>query len=209
MTQFQSSIQAFLDAAASNSPTPGGGSVAALVAALGASMTSMVASLTTGKRFAEDETMMNDLANEMRAAISGFERLMEEDMASFQTYMDAFRMPKESDEQKRERQQALQQATVDATRVPMALAGTCSRLLDKSAQIVDRANKNVISDLAIAAILLEAAAQSALITVDINLGSLKDESLRSELTTERQRLAKTVTEIKNAVVDGVSTRMNG
>jgi formiminotetrahydrofolate cyclodeaminase len=209
MTTFDSSIRQFLSTAASSSPTPGGGSVAALVAALGASMTSMVANLTQGSKFADVEHDMIAVATQMADTIDQAEALLEADMQSFERYMSALRLPKETDEQKTARQAALLEASIAATEVPLQLARLCLDALHLSQRIVQSANKNVISDLGIAALLLESAGQSALLTVDMNLPSLQDLERKAAFQNERDRLHDQLVDTRNAVVTRVRERLLG
>lgn len=207
MTAFDQTIRSFVTAAASDSPTPGGGSVAALVAALGASMTSMVANLTQGAKFAEYEETMNTAVSQMAAAIEQFETLLEQDMESFDRYMQALKLPKDTDEQKAARSEALRQAGLHATEVPLQLAKLCRDSLNASQVIAETANKNVISDLGIAAFLLESAAQSALLTVDMNLAGMKNAEQRAAFETERNAIAQEIVTVKDAVTDIVRRRL--
>ncbi|KEO83933.1 cyclodeaminase/cyclohydrolase family protein [Tumebacillus flagellatus] len=206
-TTFDQPIRTFLTAAASNSHTPGGGSVAALAAALGASMTSMVANLTQGAKFAELEPAMQTVASQMSANIRECDELLEADMKSFDTYMSALKLPKDTEEQKASRSQALQAAAISATEVPLRLAELCRDALQTSQSIAETANKNVISDLGVAAFLLEAAAQSALLTVDINLPGLKDLDQKASFTAARNRIESDVTALRLSVVTAVRARL--
>ncbi|MBL0386505.1 cyclodeaminase/cyclohydrolase family protein [Tumebacillus sp. ITR2] len=204
---FDQPIRTFLTAAASNSHTPGGGSVAALAAALGASMTSMVANLTQGAKFAELEADMQKIASEMAANIRECDELLESDMQSFDAYMIALKLPKDTEEQKASRSLALQSAAISATAVPLRLAELCRDALVTSQSIAEIANKNVISDLGVAALLLEAAAQSALLTVDINLPGLKDLERKSQFTATRNQIEQDVVSLRQSVVTAVRGRL--
>jgi methenyltetrahydrofolate cyclohydrolase len=207
MSAFDQSIRSFLTAAASDSPTPGGGSVAALVAALGASMTSMVANLTQGAKFAEVEAEMQDAAAQMKDLILKAETMLEQDMASFDRYMSALKLPKETDEQKAARSAALKEATVQATIVPRDLARACHDVLVLSLQIAEKANKNVISDLGIAALLAEAAGQSAILTMDINLPGIKHAETKDAFVQDREFLLADNARLKDEIVAVVRRRL--
>jgi formiminotetrahydrofolate cyclodeaminase len=207
MTTFDQSIRSFLTSAASDSSTPGGGSVAALVAALGASMTSMVANLTQGAKFAEVAAEMTDAAAQMKALIAEAETLLEQDMASFDRYMSALKLPKETDEQKVARSAALQEATVQATIVPRDLARACHQVLTLSLQIAEKANKNVISDLGIAALLAEAAGQSAILTMDINLPGIKNAEVKEAFLNDREFLLAENARLKDEIIAVVRRRL--
>ncbi|MGZ4106827.1 MAG: cyclodeaminase/cyclohydrolase family protein, partial [Tumebacillaceae bacterium] len=205
---FDQTIRTFVTAAASKSPTPGGGSIAALVTALGASMTSMVGNLTRGAKFAEVEAEMSAVVEQMLATIKQSEELLEADMASFDGYMAALKLPKDTDEQKQARSAALQTAATESTEVPLRLAALCRDALRHTQTIAETANKNVISDLGIAALLLEAAAQSALLTVDMNLPGLKNVEARTAFETERHAIAEEAVAIKDSVVITVRQRLS-
>jgi formiminotetrahydrofolate cyclodeaminase len=207
LTTFDQPIRSFLTAAASNSHTPGGGSIAALAAALGASMTSMVANLTQGAKFADLEADMQRVADEMAANIRECDELLEADMQSFDTYMNALKLPKDTDEQKAARSQALQSAGIAATQVPLRLAELCRDAMVTSKTIAETANKNVISDLGVAALLLEAAAQSALLTVDINLPGLKDLDRKNQFTATRDGIEADITALRHSIVATVRGRL--
>lgn len=174
---WEQSIRSFVAQAGSAEPTPGGGSVAALVAALGAAMTSMVGRLSQGDKFAAIRPQVEETLAEMNRLNAECETLMHADIASFDRYMDALRLPKATDEEKARRRSALREAALQAIAVPMRLMAQCREGLTYTLRIAEGANKNVLSDLAIAAILLEAAARSALLTAEINFGALGDPSL--------------------------------
>lgn len=180
MVSWDDSIRDFIRQAASSSPTPGGGSVAAIVAALGAAMTSMVGRLSQGDKFDPIRQQVADVLEHMSALSSEFERLLHDDIVCFDRYMDALKLPKETDEEKHARKSALHEAAIHAIEVPIRLMEACNRGLDYAAGIAEESNKNVLSDLGIGALLFDAAAQSALLTVEINLASLKDESLKRQ-----------------------------
>jgi len=200
MRIFDTPIRQFLNEAGSDSPTPGGGSIAALSAALGASMGSMVANLTRGAKFEAVKDEMEDLVQTMTSAIDHFESFLEQDMESFQTYMRALGMPKNTDEEKQARSSALQEAAVFAASVPLRLMRRSLDVMTAAAEVTTKVNKNVISDLAIAVITLEAAVQSAWITVEINLGSIKDDERRRVLEAEGRSVLAKAEDVKRDVL---------
>jgi len=180
MSMYDQTLRGFLKEAASKAPTPGGGSVAAVAAALGASMGSMVARLTQGPRFAAVQAEMTDLAERMERAIAELEHVLQQDIDAFGQYMAALGLPKASEEEKALRSKAMEAAAERSAEVPLGLMRQCSELMQSLADILDKANKNVISDLAIAMLMLEAAVQSAWITVEINLSGIKAEGVAEE-----------------------------
>ena len=176
MSVYDQSIREFLAEASSASPVPGGGSIAALAAALGASMGSMTARLTTGAKFKEQEAAMLENAELFRQAIERFEALQEKDMASFNRFMKALKLPAATPEEKERRSLAIREASVYAADVPLELMEACLAVMRRLAVLAPEVNKNVVSDLGIAVLMLEAAVQSAWITVEINLNTMSGDN---------------------------------
>lgn len=200
---FDRTIRSFLEEAGSATPTPGGGSVAALVGALAAAMVSMAARFTQGAKFAEAEPAMREAAARLQNWTRDCEDLLQADIASFDRYMAALKLPKATDEEKHTRSQALQEAAMQAIEVPLALMRVCRDALQLTADIADGANPNVISDLGIGALLFEASARSSYLTVEINLASLKDEEEARRLDARASELLRTCAELKERAVGSV------
>lgn len=182
-------VNEFIDDLASNSPAPGGGSVAALCGSLGAALTSMVFNLTIGKkaylalgdeeRASVDEGLVK--ANELK---DEFLKLMNEDTEAFNKLMAAFKMPKETEEEKAIRSEAIQIAYKDATNVPLEVARRAYDIYEIIEIAIDHGNKNAISDAGVAALLAQATIEGAIMNVKINLGSIKDEEFTSGIREE-------------------------
>jgi formiminotetrahydrofolate cyclodeaminase len=161
----------FLSELSSDAPTPGGGSVAALSGALGAALSSMVANLTIGKK------KYADVEDEIRAVLAKTEglrleltELMAEDAAAFDKVMDAMKLPKETDEEKAARTEAMQAALVDAAMVPLAVMEKCVEVIGLAKVAAEKGNKNAVSDAGVAALMGRAGAHAAKLNVMINLG---------------------------------------
>lgn len=197
---FDESLRSFLQQAGSANPTPGGGSVAALITALGASMTSMVSNLSQGEKFAHIQLQITDTLEKMNSLTVACEQLLVDDMACFNTYMEALKLPKNTDEEKRIRMNAIHEATIQAIHVPLRLIEVCKEGMLYTHSISESANKNVISDLGIGAILFEAAAQSASLTVEINLAGLKDLQLKKQYSETLFTLITEIEELKDNVL---------
>lgn len=204
---WDSSIRDFLRQAGSSSPTPGGGSVAALVAALGASMTAMVGNLSQGEKFASFQAEINETLTEMNRLSSTSEELLHADIESFNAYMAALKLPKATEEEKALRKLALEEATVHAIDVPLRLMKLCLDGLRSTAAIAGSANKHVISDLGIGAILFEAAARSALLTVEINISSISDAALKSHYADRAAAVMEEIEDRGKAVLLAARRRM--
>jgi len=169
------SLTGFLDALASERPTPGGGGAAAVIGATGAALVSMVCNLTAGKSaYADVEPEVRALLEDAEELRRRLLRLADEDVAAFQGVMASYRLPRASDEEKQARGAAIQEALRRATETPLACAEACSRLLRLSYAIAQKGNRNVISDAGVAALAVAAALRSAALNVYVNTGAIRD-----------------------------------
>jgi glutamate formiminotransferase/formiminotetrahydrofolate cyclodeaminase len=201
-------IKTFLDSLASESATPGGGSVAALTGAMSAALISMVSNLTVGKekyRHLEDDIKL--LLKKSESLRAKFEELMEKDVEVFNQFMAIMKLPRNNEEEKRERNQKMQIALIEAAKVPLEVARKSKELIDICQEIADKGNKNAISDAGVAVILAEAAFDSAIINVQINLNMIKDEKIKNSLTEEIENLNASVKGEKDKVLEKVLARM--
>ena len=185
----QASLQQFLDALASDTPTPGGGTGAAVSGALGAALVAMLARLTLGrKRYAEHEALMEAIADEADTARMTLLRLGEEDAAAYDSVGAAFKLPKGSDEEKQARRAAIQNALKGACDVPLRVMEQCVEVIALAKNAVPRGNKNAISDGAAGAELARAGLKIAAYNVKINLASIKDETYASAARTRMDEM---------------------
>jgi len=178
-------IKGFLSETASSSPAPGGGSIAALSGALGTALSSMVCNLTIGKE------KYKDVEKEIKEVLSKSEKLrkeltilIDEDTEAFNDVIKAFKMPKENDEQKEKRSNAIQQGYKTAAAVPLKTAETCEQILDIAKILAEIGNQNSITDAAVSALMAKAGVESAILNVRINLGSIKDEAFVEKISKE-------------------------
>ena len=172
----------FLDELASNSPTPGGGSVAALAGALGAALISMVGNLTVGKKKYEDvEEDIKKIISSSEKLRYELSQLIEEDVKVFNNFMATYKMPKETEDEKKVRTEKIQEALIKAAKVPLRVAYKCLDILNLSKEVAEKGNANVASDAGVAVLMAEAALESAILNVKINLRMIKDEKVRTEL----------------------------
>jgi len=177
------SIVDFLAATASSEPVPGGGSIAALSGSLAAALGEMVGRLTTGKeKYVAVEEEMLGLMEAFKAHQTAFVDFIDEDAASFDGVMQAFKMPKASEEEKKARSEAIQLGMKTAAAVPMAVATRCLEMMSPIDAIVTRGNANAVTDGAVAAMMCRTAGLSALLNVRINLAAIKDEDFVSSMT---------------------------
>ena len=164
----------FLDAVAANSPTPGGGSVAALAGALAAALTAMVGRLTVGKRRYDDvkAEVSNAIvaAEQLRAALTA---RMEADAAAFDAVMAAYKLPKDTEAAQAARSRAIQQATIVAAEVPLATARDALNVMELALTVVQKGNVNAVTDAATSTWMAMAAIQGAALNVRINATSIE------------------------------------
>jgi len=175
-------LQEYFDELSSNSPTPGGGNVAALCGALSSSLGIMVCNLTIGKKkYADVEQEMIGLKEKLVTIQKIFIELGQKDNASFDKVMDAFKLPKETEQEKDSRSKAIEDATIGATTAPMEVIQTSKAFLPILEIIIDKGNKNSISDAGVAAALVRTAANGAYLNVLINCSSLINQTFANEL----------------------------
>lgn len=191
----------FIDALASPTPTPGGGSAAAYVAALGAALAEMVAGLTLGKKkYALVEEEMRAILAEAATLRQELSRAVAEDAAAFEAVMAAFKLPKETPEQEATRLAAIESATLNAARVPLENARRAVRVIELCARLAEVGNLNAISDAASGAAMARAALTSAGYNVRINLLDLQKkesgEAMLFELEAIEERAAKLESQIR-------------
>ena len=175
----------WLEQLGSAAPTPGGGAAAALAAATGAALVEMVVNLTVGKSaYAEHEPHVQPIGEQARALRRRALDLIDADAAAFDRVMAAYGLPRDSDGQKAARTAAIQAATADAARPPLEIAEVAARIIELAAALPGRSNRNVLSDVGVAASLAGSALESAAVNVEVNLAALKDAGVREGLRKE-------------------------
>ncbi|MBX4263049.1 cyclodeaminase/cyclohydrolase family protein [Clostridium estertheticum] len=169
------SVREFIDQTSQNCPVPGGGSIAALSGASAAALVSMVASLTIGKKGYEDsEVTMKEVYEQANKYKEKFIEYIDADSESFHGVMDAFKLPKNNDEEKATRKEIIQNALKHASETPYQIAENAYRLMEYSEIAVEHGNKNAVTDAAVSAMMARSAVLSALYNVKINLASIND-----------------------------------
>jgi len=205
--------QAFRDfraSLASDAPTPGGGTASAAAGAMGASLLSMVLALTLSKeKFASVAGELRPIAAESDRAGERLEQLMNEDAASFDAMVAARKLPKETDEEKNARASAVEQAARHAAEVPMETARCAATLLSRVPLVAEKGNPNAASDAGVAALLLAAAAEGALLNVGINLGSIKDPAVVQAMEKETAKISGDVERYRAQVIALVRKSFSG
>ena len=186
------SIKSFLDNVASGEPAPGGGSVSALCGSLSAALAEMVARLTMGK--VKNDKAIEKKMSEILETASKLRKVFAEDIdrdsAAYVAVMKAYKMPKETDREKKERQNAVQEALKEAARVPLEVAEMGMLALSLAETLVKEGNQNAITDAAVAALIARSAIIGALYNVRINLLSIKDATFRDRVKHEAERIER-------------------
>jgi len=183
-------LRQFCNETLSDSPAPGGGSVAALMGALGVSLGGMVANLSAGKRGWDDKLgYFSDWAVKAQQLKDELLFLVDEDTAAFKKVMDAFALPKDSAEEKAARSAAIQLANKYAAEIPLRVMETASKSYQILAEMAEKGNPASISDVGVGLLALRACISGAALNVRINLTGLKDEKLKSALQEKVRRIS--------------------
>lgn len=191
----------FLAELASKAPTPGGGAASALCGATAAALSSMLANLTAGKAgSAENEQKTIQIIEAAGKLKEELLQLADDDAAVFSQFMSAYKLPKNTDDEKSARAQAIQEAAIAAAEVPVQIAGKCMDVLKLARQIIAFGNRNAISDGTVSALMARAALRSALYNVKINLALIKDETYVEEMCAKIQMLDAKALELEAFVL---------
>lgn len=201
------SVNQFLDELSSDAPSPGGGSTAALVAALAGSLNSMVYSLTVGKKSFEalsheEKEKLLTFKEECNKFIKECQSFMEKDREDFITLMASYKLPKETEDEKAERSKVINENTINAMNTPLDIAKKALGFYENITFAVKYGNKNLASDAGVAAILLNSAIESAIMNVRVNLNFLRKEDFFNEVENKCQEIiSKSVLEKEKLVKD--------
>ncbi len=191
------SIDAFNRELGSNSPAPGGGSVAALSGALGAQLVAMVCNLSIGKKGYEEHTSeLNEVLGEAESLAASLQQRIDLDTEAFNGVMAAFKMPKESEEEIAARRAAIQAGYKEAVQSPLGIANECLAVMKLTERLPGKSNANALSDLGVASQQAYAGLEGAVMNVRINLPSIKDESF----------IRGTAATVEGLLADGASSR---
>ncbi|WP_031514859.1 cyclodeaminase/cyclohydrolase family protein [Desulfofalx alkaliphila] len=205
---FDKSVRDFLNVTASDAPTPGGGSVAALCGAQAAALVQMVGRLTVGKqKYRQVEEEVKQLIDKGNRLMEKLKRLALDDMAHFDAFMEVLRLPKENEEQQKYRKERMQGALINATGTPLAIAAAGVEVLSLACRLAEIGTKLAVSDTGVAAHLAEAAVQSALITAESNIGGIEDRAFVEQFKAEKARLSDQAAHLKEKTLEFMNRRM--
>ena len=199
-------ISEFIDLLGSNAPAPGGGSAAALSAAMGAALTNMVCALTTGKKkYAEHEALVREISDEIKTITAHLQENIDRDTEAYNGVSAVFAMPKDTDEEKAARSQAMQNALKHAALVPFEVMGLCHDALILTKRAVGHSNPNAASDLGVAALTLCAGLKGAWFNVLINLSGIKDRDFVNRYKGQGQAVVEAAEEIADYITTEITS----
>ena len=195
-------ISEYIEVLSSEAPAPGGGAVAALTAAQGAALIMMVANLTIGKKkYAEYEELNIGARDEARTYLEQLMKGVDEDKEAFEQVSKSYSMAKQTDSEKAARREAIAIASVGAADAPLKLmrAGVCALRL--AADMIGKSNANLVSDLYVAALNLNAGVQAASYNVAANIPYIADRELAASWGAEAGELAGAAAELAGQILD--------
>jgi formiminotetrahydrofolate cyclodeaminase len=204
----QRPVETFLDELASAAPTPGGGSAAAIIGAMGAALLSMVCNVTLGKKGQEavepDMKAVRDESERLRARLTA---MVAEDIAAFDGLMAAYRLPKTNDEEKSRRAETIQANLRAATETPLACARACAQVVALARRAAEKGFAGVISDAGVGVLAANSALRGAALNVYINAPSLTDRAYATAAATEVETLIERCARESEAVFELVRSRL--
>jgi formiminotetrahydrofolate cyclodeaminase len=198
-------LEGFLEALGSDTPTPGGGTAAAVAGAMGASLVAMLARLTIGREaYRSAWPLMTAVADEAASVGRALLELAEEDARAYDAVSAAYRMPKGTDAEQAARTAAIQAALKGATEAPLRVMERCAEVIGLAKNAVSSGNKNALSDGAAGAELARSALKVASYNVRINLASVKDEAFAKEVRARMDEILYMATR----VAQGIESQVN-
>jgi glutamate formiminotransferase/formiminotetrahydrofolate cyclodeaminase len=195
-------VEAFVDEVASDSPAPGGGSVAALAGSLGAALATMVCNLTVGKKGYEAAwSELSAAAMKGQAVKDALVRAVDDDTSAFNDLMEALKLPKATEEQKSARERAMQEGYKKAALVPLETAKTCLAALELCIVAAKKGNANSATDAGVGALMTRAGVESAALNVLVNLGSIADAPFVADMKAKALSLVEEADRLRDRALD--------
>jgi len=201
-------LSELLKEVAADSPAPGGGSVSAIIGAFSASLGEMVCRLTVGKKKYEQVwAEMENIANELARLRSELEVMIDADTEAFNDLMTAYKLPKETEEEKSIRKDAIAHATVKATQIPLRTMELSLLVLRLLPSVAEKGNQSSISDAGVSALASLNAVKGAFLNVLINLPGIENPSLAEEIRTKSEAILRESESLCNQVMDYVNSKL--
>ncbi len=202
------SLADFADETASESPAPGGGSIAAYMGTLGAALATMVANLSAHKRGWDSRwEEFSNWAEKGKAFQVQLIKLVDEDTNAFNKIMDAYNLPKKTEEEKAARSQAIQEATRFATEVPFKTLQLCYECMSVAKAMAECGNPNSVTDAGVGALAARAGVRGALLNVKINAAGLEDKEFAGQIIQEGENIAQKAFILENEIINIVHSKM--
>ena len=203
-------LKGFADETASESPAPGGGSISAYMGALGAALGTMVANLSAHKRGWDDRWKeFSEWAEKGQGIMKELVGLVDEDTAAFDRIMAAFGLPKGTDEEKAARAEAIEEATLYASQVPLRTMKASFKVFEVARAMATEGNPNSVSDAGVGALAARSAVLGACLNVKINALGLKDKEKAATMIAEAEGIAAKAVEEEKEILDIVNSKING
>jgi len=201
-------LRDFANELSTDSPAPGGGSVAALAGALGSALTSMVANLTVGKKEYQDNwDEMKDVAVKAQKLKDELLRSIDRDTEAFNNLMNAFRLPNKTGEQIAEKDRAIEAATKQACLIPLDVMKNSLEVLKLAHAVAERGNENAASDAGVASLMARSAVEGAGLNVKINLPGIKDAEFKENMKTEVSNLIAEANDLQKKIIETVEHKI--
>jgi formiminotetrahydrofolate cyclodeaminase len=202
-------VKEFLLVTAGDDPVPGGGSISALCGALSAALGQMVTNLTIGrKKYADQEENMKEMAVVFKSCLDEFTKDIDKDSDAYDAVFSAYKLPKETENEKAVRTQKIQEATKIAAEVPLQVAQKAYKMMDYVSRVAKTGNQNAVTDACVAMMCARTAVLGALLNVRINLSSIQDSEYVDRLRKEADFLEEQAIEKEQQLLTWLHTVLN-
>lgn len=204
-----SSLNGFAERVASDSPTPGGGSVSALASALGCALTEMVSRISLKKQ--EDDELQEAMRHVLERSAALRNRLMqliEEDAKAYQAVLDALSLPKETSDEKVMRKEALQEANIGAAKPPLEVERLSLEVLEIAKAVAEKGSRSACTDAGVAALIAYAGLHGGYLNVRVNLSSIRDEDVKTSMEDEAREALEKGRGLIESVLATVDSRLS-
>lgn len=205
-------VKDFVNEVDSKSPAPGGGSVSALASSMGIALTRMVGHLTVGKKkFRELDEEIKQEVNDVLETFTSYKEemvtLIDKDTDAFNLIMAAFKLPKETEEEKAVRAQKIEEGTLEAIKVPFRVAELSLEALKELDIVLKYGNKNCLSDLGVSALMLYAGLEGAILNVKINIPGISDQDLVAQYNASVKNMMFEASEIRKDILEQIHSKL--
>ena len=199
-------IKGFLAETAGSAPVPGGGSISALNGAIAAALTEMVSNLTIGKKkYVDVENEMQETAAKMTVVRDKLIQDIDRDSEAYDRVFAAFKLPKETEEEKAKRSEVIQEATKEAAMIPMSVAKEITSIMASISEVAHKGNQNAVTDACVAMMAARTGVLGALLNVRINLSSIKETAFVEQMASEAETLEKQAIATEKELLDWIKT----